>query len=187
MMFWAHSFWKFIHFLGFIIWKFYATNLVYQQHVYDFYMSLDVLVPCPRCTPHCIAYLQNTPPPKPSDNLDDAENFMRWTIVFHNAVSERIGKKVYDVEYVMHQYSHGHFDLVDVDSKLDWEPNGWTIACIVACTLLVGVLLYIVIQRFLQSSVKSSVKSSVQSSAQSDTHSPIHTPHTNHGGDAGNF
>lgn len=147
-MFWAKPFWRFIHILTFVIWKFYGANIVYQQNVRDFLLQLPHLVPCPQCVRHCAEYIESNPPPEPSDDIKLSDRFIRWSVTFHNSVSLRIGKKPYDVDHVLHQYEKGNFDIVDVDTNDQWEANMWTVVSVAVFIILVGVVSYILIDKF---------------------------------------
>jgi hypothetical protein len=87
-----------------------------QQKFVDMVHAMQALVPCTDCTRHMRVYLLSHPLPKPSVFSPDSKHpYFRWTVDFHNAVSERIGRPLLEFDDAL-----AHFR----DMLTDSCPNG---------------------------------------------------------------
>lgn len=84
---WGPFFWNVIH----IVALGYPTEPTYthKKAVKEFFESLQVIVPCPKCRRHFADHLIKYPI---TPHLDARTDLFKWTVVLHNAVNKALGK-----------------------------------------------------------------------------------------------
>ena len=95
---WGPSLWNTLHTISF----YYPDNPTREQRMsaWNFFSSLDNLLPCPQCCEHCKQYLQENPP-----LVHNKDILSRWVINFHNAVNRRLGKPEWTYEQAKQKYN----------------------------------------------------------------------------------
>jgi hypothetical protein len=64
----------------------------------EFFESLAIIIPCPKCREHYTKHLQIMPI---TPHLDRRQDLFKWTVLLHNEVNESIGKpRVTDAEAI---------------------------------------------------------------------------------------
>lgn len=100
-MIWASPAWKSIHTLAIEYDQQKKQQSGDSGRFQDFVNALKNVIPCPKCKRHFDLYLSKRPIQRP---------FFSWSVNFHNAVSERIGKRTYSVEEARELYREPEVD-----------------------------------------------------------------------------
>lgn len=88
---WGPSVWLTMHMFSL---NFPAMPTLDQQRgAEDFFRGMVYLIPCPPCAQHYKMALDKFPPP-----VHSGEALFEWTVMLHNKVNARLGKKVLTVE-----------------------------------------------------------------------------------------
>lgn len=97
---WGPFFWHTIHIvaLGYPVKPTYAE----KKAAKDFFESLRFLIPCPICRDHYNAHLEKYPL---SPHLDTRKDLLHWTILLHNEVNKKLGKREYTQAEVLKYYT----------------------------------------------------------------------------------
>lgn len=96
---WGPSMWKSIHYIALA----YPNNptLKDKQHYKDFFLKLNNVIPCYRCSVNYETNIKTLP----IDNyLDNNVDLFRWTFMIHNMVNKETSKKEISFEHAIDLY-----------------------------------------------------------------------------------
>lgn len=85
-LYWSGNVWATIHFIALSYPSSADSDRKLATH--NMLRGLFMNLPCPACAHHATQYLESNPP-----CLDTRESFVTWTVMFHNSVNERTGKR----------------------------------------------------------------------------------------------
>lgn len=76
----------------------------YQDRMKGFILGIPMMLPCPGCTPHAIAYIESIKP-KLDSIVSGRDTLFKFFVDFHNEVNDRYNKKKigYDEAYKMYR------------------------------------------------------------------------------------
>ena len=113
--FWGPHGWYFLH----SITMHYPKNPSEQekQIYFNFFKSLENVLPCEKCAYHCSKNLEKLPL-EPA--LESRDTSVRWLISVHNEVNKETGKREYTYEEVIDEYTH-KMNNIDSDSTLVYK------------------------------------------------------------------
>ena len=90
---WGPSTWYLLHVLSY-------TFEEKQRKQYErFFNTFKDLIPCPKCREDYNNYIKNKKP-----DFSSKENFIKWISDVHNHVNQKLGKRVYNQDYINHLY-----------------------------------------------------------------------------------
>lgn len=87
---WGPFFWNTLHIAALA----YPNEPTYthKKAAKEFFESLQVIIPCPKCRRHFADHLAKFPIPP---HLDTRTTLFKWTVVLHNSVNKALGKPEY--------------------------------------------------------------------------------------------
>ena len=95
---WGPNAWLFLHTVTFNYPK--NPTVIDRNNYYDFFNSLQNVLPCPKCQEHFKLNLQKYP-----IQLQSRRHLVQWLINMHNAVNIKNGKKSWTYDEVYDKYS----------------------------------------------------------------------------------
>ena len=107
---WGPPLWDTIHFIAL------GYNGNHPEAYVSFYNSLSNTIPCKKCAAHYTQELEERPVEKYMDDL------FEWTVLMHNSVNKKLGKKTWTVKKAREHYSARVFrpsSSVEENSKDD--------------------------------------------------------------------
>ena len=95
---WGPNAWLFLHTITFNYPK--NPTIIDRNNYYDFFNSLQNVLPCEKCQEHYKLNLQKFP-----IQLQSRRHLVQWLINMHNAVNIQNGKEVWTYDGVYEKYS----------------------------------------------------------------------------------
>ena len=95
---WGPNAWLFLHTITFNYPK--NPTVIDRNNYYDFFNSLQNVLPCPKCQEHFKLNLQKFP-----IQLQSRRHLVQWLINIHNAVNFQNGKEAWTYDEVYDKYS----------------------------------------------------------------------------------
>ena len=94
---WGSQAWTFLHHSSFAYPD--KPTEEQQKQASNFFESLSVMLPCPKCASHWTELLKEHPP-----DVTSRKTLTRWLWARHNDVNKRLGKKVVSFEHAKYLY-----------------------------------------------------------------------------------
>jgi len=101
-IYWGKPMWKSMHFVALK----YPQNPTTEDKMnyMTYYKSIGNVLPCPPCRNHYKKMLEEYP--MTEEVMMNNDTLFAWTVLLHNKVNQRLGKKVYTVEEAKKLYTH---------------------------------------------------------------------------------
>tara|TARA_B100000963_G_C22629305_1_gene674047 strand:- start:169 stop:591 length:423 start_codon:yes stop_codon:yes gene_type:complete len=98
---WGPGAWTFLHYIALA----YPENPSKKdkENYKHFFMNLQNVLPCQKCSEHYGINLQKYPL---DQSLDNHQNLFRWTVDIHNEVNKKLNKKIYSFEEAYKLYTN---------------------------------------------------------------------------------
>jgi len=109
-----------------------------RAHYKAFYEGLSNVLPCGKCVQHYIQLLKESPI---DAYLDTADTLFEWTVIIHNAVNKRLGKKEVSLEQAKTLYPAKRPDPVGGNGGtcMYWVLTSIFVTVIIACAYATSV------------------------------------------------
>ena len=125
--FWGPPGWTFLHSITMNYSK--NPSEIDKQIYYNFFKSLEKVLPCERCAYNYSLNLQKLPLESALENRD---KLVRWLINIHNEVNKETGKPIYTYEQVIDEYTY-RVKNIDSDPTLVYKV---VIICLIIFIIL---------------------------------------------------
>jgi len=126
---WGPHGWLFLHSITFQ----YPDNpsLIDKKNYYNFFHSLQFVLPCEKCRSHFSSNLKKYP-----IQLNSRLNLIHWLINIHNNVNKSLHKKNYSINQIQNLYQRNYnYDLIN-NKIIDQNFNHYIYIIILSILLI---------------------------------------------------
>lgn len=137
---WGKYFWKTFH----------LAALAYPEHptpqdkkVYaDFYINFGNILPCKKCSTNYNKHLNELPI---YNHLSSRQELFGWTVLFHNIVNQKLGKKQWATSVAWEFYSTGDYDVTTCSSTFSFENMiQYTVILLTLLVICLGIYFFLI-------------------------------------------
>ena len=142
---WGRHYWNIIHLTGFYIDSTY-TNPNQAKATFNQFLKIIIkILPCKICSTHFKNYMEEHELPIFEKGQT---NFLKWTVIAHNSVNERLNKYQPDPNKVIDAYKNGNFfnnanniSTTKESQEYNNKPFNWLVLYIMTTIILIVIII----------------------------------------------